>query len=115
MDYYQVSVSDWVICGKDIEIKLNKITSESIKRFPDGKYVIELENAIVDFDIFKELNNEDCSVKREYKVCSPNETGDNFCKQMEEKFFNPNIVYTKHQSSIEEFAKYTIYITNKVE
>jgi hypothetical protein len=113
MDYYQVSVSDWIVSGENVEIVFNKIMSESVKRFPDGSYNIELENAVSEPDLFDKLKEKEYSVKREYKVYSPEGIGDEYCKSMEEKFFGAKIVATKHQSSVNEVATYYVYITNK--
>lgn len=113
MDYYQVSVSNWIISGENVEIIFNKITSESIKRFPDGTYDIELENAVSEPNLFDKLKEKEYSVKREYKVYSPEGIGDDYCKPMEEKFFSARIVATKHHSSVEEVATCSVYITNK--
>ena len=113
MDYCQVSVSDWIVSGENTNIVFDKITSESIKRFPDGIYDIELNNAVAKTDLFDRLKEKEYSVKREYKVYSLEATGDNYWKQMEEKFLDAKVVATKHQSSVEEVATYSVYITNR--
>jgi len=109
--YFQVEVSDWVIESDSNKIILDTIAKETIIRYSDGKYEINLLNCKVVDDVFKYFDG-----TTNYKLFRTyNKYGADGIELSEgtEEFSEAKLISTKTSTSVGEVATFDLYISNK--
>ena len=109
--YFQTEVSDWIIESESNKIILDTISEETITRYADGNYKINLLNCKIVDNIFKYFDG-----KTEYKVFRTYNKYDadgEALPEGTEEFVEAKIISTKTSSSIGDVSTFNVYISNK--